>query len=117
MKTLKTCIATAFLTISSLGTAFADEWGYIVKDHYDCENDHMAVSTDSGWVLAEAYPPYASLKEGAYIKGNLNGYGFEYVLVYRNENDTSPTKAKIYIDNYMMSEEDASHYCFTGEDM
>jgi hypothetical protein len=105
MKTLKTCIATAFLTISSLGTAFADEWGYIVKDHY------------SGWVLAEAYPPYASLKEGAYIKGNLNGYGFEYVLVYRNENDTSPTKAKIYIDNYMMSEEDASHYCFTGEDM
>ena len=79
MANIKTCIATALLTVSSLGTAFADEWGYIVKDHYDCKNDHMAISTNSGWVLAEAYPPYTSLNEGAYIKGNLTSYGFQDV--------------------------------------
>ncbi|WP_206770942.1 hypothetical protein [Vibrio owensii] len=95
----------------------SDDWGYIVKDHYDCENDHMAINTNNGWLLAEAYNPYSILESGAYIKGNLRKYGFQQVLVFRNENDTSPRKAKIYIDNYWMSEEDAARYCFSGEDL
>ena len=38
-----------------LPAANADEWGYIVKDHYDCKNDHMAINTNSGWLLAEGW--------------------------------------------------------------
>ena len=95
----------------------ADDWGYIAYDHYDCKNDHMAIQTDRGWLLAEAYPPYSALVEGRYIYGDLTGYGFERVLVFRNESDSSPREAKIYIDNYMMSDGDAAKYCFAGEDM
>jgi hypothetical protein len=94
-----------------------DSWGLIVHDHYDCQNDHMAVQTESGWLLAEAYPPYSPLQEGAYIMGPLNGYGFEEVLVFSSMDDDSPEEAKIYIDNYWMSEQDAAVYCFEGEDL
>jgi hypothetical protein len=100
-----------------LPTANADEWGYIVKEHYDCENDHMAINTNKGWLLAEAYPPYSALVEGAYIFGDLTGYGFEDVDVYSSQSDTTPTSGRIYIDNYWMSEDDASYYCFTGNDL
>ena len=100
-----------------LPTANADEWGYIVKDHYDCKNDHMAINTNSGWLLAEAYSPYSALVEGAYIFGDLTSYGFEYVEVYSSQSDTTPTNARIYIDNYWMSDDNASYYCFTGNDL
>ncbi|RYU45716.1 hypothetical protein ERW49_13315 [Aliivibrio finisterrensis] len=105
------------LSIYASNIYASDDWGYIVKDHYDCENDHMAINTDKGWLLAEAYNPYSVLQSGAYIKGNLRKYGYQQVLVFRNENDSSPRKAKIYIDNYWMSEEDAAQYCFSGEDL
>ena len=108
------CIVTIVLSISS---AYAGDWGYIVKDHYDCESDHMAIKTNGGWLLAEAYPPWTPLREGAYIFGDLTGYGFKKIQVYSSRTDTSPTSAKIYIDNYYMSAEDASHYCYTGEDL
>ena len=77
----------------------------------------MAIETDRGWLLAEAYPPYSPLREGAYISGDLTGYGFEKVLVFRNQNDDSPKEARIYKDNYWMSDEEAATYCFEGEDL
>lgn len=72
MHIFKYCTITILSSSLLFGTAFSDEWGLIVKDHFDCENDHMAINTNSGWVLAEAYSTYSSLIEGAYIKGNLN---------------------------------------------
>ena len=77
----------------------------------------MAINTSNGWLLAEAYPPYTSLKEGYYVKGNLKKYGFQYIHVFRNRNDDAPTKAKIYIDNYWMNDDEAATYCFKGEDL
>ena len=105
------------INVVCLSNANAGDWGYIVADHYDCESDHMAINTKNGWLLAEAYPPYSPLKEGSYIYGDLTGYGYEYVEVYSSKSDNTPTSAKIYIDNYYMSKEDASHYCYTGEDL
>ncbi|MFA0240189.1 MULTISPECIES: hypothetical protein [Vibrio] len=95
----------------------SEEWGYIANDHYECENDHMAINTSKGWLLAEAYPPYSGLNSGSYIKGNLRQYGFQDVLVFKNEHDSSPSSARIYIDNYWMSDEDAGRYCYSGEDL
>ena len=117
---MKLSFQTIFVSFCLMGLALdssADSWGYIAYDHYDCENDHMAIQTEIGWLLAEAYSPYSALVEGRYIYGDLTGYGFERVLVFRNESDSSPREAKIYIDNYMMSENDAARYCFAGEDM
>ena len=95
----------------------AEDWGYISHDHYECKNDHMAISTDRGWLLAEAYSPYSALREGYYISGDLTGYGFEDVLSFSSKYDDSPEEARIYIDNYWMSDADAARYCFAGEDM
>ena len=106
----------SFFAVASLSVTSAD-WGYIAYDHYECEDDHMAVETDRGWLLAEAYPPYSPLREGAYISGDLVGYGFENVLVFRNQYDDSPERGRIYIDNYWMSDEEAATYCFEGEDL
>ncbi|EGR2252654.1 hypothetical protein DZF84_13905 [Vibrio parahaemolyticus] len=115
---LKFCTMIFIVLSTYISNVYAsDDWGYIVKDHYDCENDHMAINTSNGWLLAEAYNSYSALKSGAYIKGNLRKYGFQQVLVFRNENDSSPRTAKIYIDNYWMSEDDAARYCFSGEDL
>lgn len=116
----KITIPATFWTLVTLCfsmNASANDWGYIAHDHYECKNDHMAIQTDRGWLLAEAYSPYSALVEGRYIYGDLTGYGFEYVLVFRNSSDSSPREAKIYIDNYMMSDSDAAKYCFAGEDM
>ena len=117
MKYLSITSALVIILGAEITTANADEWGYIVKDHYDCKSDHMAINTNNGWLLAEAYPPYSPLVEGAYIYGDLTGYGFEYVEVYSSQSDTTPTEARIYIDNYWMSDDDASYYCYTGNDL
>ena len=117
MKLFSQAILVGFCFMGFALDSPADDWGYIAYDHYDCENDHMAIQTDRGWLLAEAYSPYSVLVAGRYIYGDLTGYGFERVLVFRNESDSSPREAKIYIDNYWMSDSDAARYCFAGEDM
>lgn len=96
--------------------AIADDWGYIVADHYECQNDHMLINTDSGWLLAEAYSPYSALKEGALIYGDLRSFGFETVQIFSNRYDDTATRGRIYIDNYWMSDEDAAEYCYRGID-
>tara|TARA_R110002073_G_scaffold322230_1_gene498735 strand:- start:622 stop:975 length:354 start_codon:yes stop_codon:yes gene_type:complete len=117
MNILNTCLIGTFLFSFSSVSFASDDVGLIVHDHYECEADHMAISTKSGWLLAEAYPPYTPLSEGNFIKGDLTGYGFKNVLVYSAPNDSNPSTARIYVDNYWMSKEDAGTYCFKGEDL
>ena len=109
LKALLCCVAVSAPVI-------ADDWGYIVADHYECQNDHMLINTDSGWLLAEAYSPYSALKEGALIYGDLRGYGFETIQIYSSRYDDTATRGRIYIDNYWMSDEDAAEYCYLGID-
>ncbi|MFK8011418.1 MAG: hypothetical protein AB8B80_05220 [Marinicellaceae bacterium] len=110
-------LALVLIAVIPLSSALAGDWGYIVADHYDCENDHMAIETERGWLLAEAYSPYSALVEGVYIYGDLTNYGFENIKIYSSKTDNTPTLARIYIDNYNMSESDASYYCETGKDL
>lgn len=80
----------------------------------ECKNDHMPINTSNGWLIAEAHPTHYHLKSIHYIKGDPHKYGLQDVFVFQSVHDSSPSTAKIYIDNYWMSDEDSALYCYSG---
>lgn len=83
--------------------------GVVVKADGDCPAgyDRMVIETRSGYVLAEHYR--GTFYEGRRVYGNLHSYGFEDVIINDRE-------ARIYIDDYMASNEAASNWCFNEDE-
>lgn len=84
--------------------------GIVVADHYKCEgegsSDRIVIETNMGFTLAQVYSGYSATFEDRKIYGDLNSYGFKDVT---NENGD---EARIYIDDYMATEDSAREWCW-----
>ena len=70
----------------------------------------MVFETSSGYILAEWYS--GTLHSGSFVYADFHGYGFENV--YRNKEDAENEenrKGRIYIEDYMVSENSAMAWC------
>jgi len=87
----------------------AQTMGVVIKADGDCPAgyDRMVIETRSGYVLAEHYR--GTFYEGRRVYGNLHSYGFEEVIINDRE-------AKIYIEDYMASNDEASNWCFNEDE-
>ena len=67
---------------------------------YEGDDDYYIVETRKGYTVLERYS--GRLYEGDKVRGELNKYNFKY-LINRNNN----SEVKVYIDDYMLSDDDA----------
>ena len=67
---------------------------------YEGSGDYYIIETRRGLTICETYSGW--LSEGDKVKGELDTFGFKYIL---NKNRNS--EIKIYIEDYMLSEEKA----------
>lgn len=67
---------------------------------YEGDDDYYIVETRKGLTIIERYS--GVLNEGDRIRGELNRYGFTYVI-----RKYSDTEVRIYIEDYMLSNDDA----------
>ena len=67
---------------------------------YEGDDDYYIVETRRGFTVLEVYS--GILYEGNKVKGELNKYGFKY-LVNRNRD----SEVKVYIEDFMLSDDDA----------
>lgn len=85
-------------------SAFAQHAGVVAVGEGDCKrSDRVVIATRMGFTLAEQYS--GSFDKDDRVYGDLNSYGFKDVKV-RSSN------GRLYIDDYMASEDRAKEWCF-----
>lgn len=67
---------------------------------YEGSGDYYIIETRRGLTVCETYSGW--LSEGDNVRGELNKYNFKYIL-----NKNRDSEIKIYIEDYMLSEESA----------
>lgn len=67
---------------------------------YEGSGDYYIIETRRGLTVCETYSGW--LSEGDNVRGELNKYNFKYIL-----NKNRDSEFKIYIEDYMLSEESA----------
>lgn len=67
---------------------------------YEGSGDYYIIETRRGLTVCETYS--GCLSEGDKVRGELNKYSFKYIL-----NKNRDSEVKIYIEDYMLSEESA----------
>ena len=67
---------------------------------YEGSDDYYIIETRRGLTVCETYPGW--LSKGDKVRGELNKYNFKYIL-----NKNRDSEVKIYIEDYMLSEESA----------
>lgn len=84
--------------------SFAQTAGVVALGEGDCKkSDRIVIATRMGFTLAEQYSGSFDKEDRVY--GDLNSYGFKDVKVRSSE-------GRIYIDDYMASEDRAKEWCF-----
>lgn len=84
--------------------AFSQTAGVVALGEGDCKkSDRIVIATRMGFTLAEQYS--GSFDKDDRVYGDLNSYGFKDVKVRSSE-------GRIYIDDYMASEDRAKEWCF-----
>lgn len=83
--------------------SIAQTAGVVVAGEGDCkQSDRVVIETRRGFSLAQQYR--GSFDKGDQVFGELNRYGFKEVQVNRRS-------GRIYIDDYMASEDTAKEWC------
>lgn len=67
---------------------------------YEGQNDYYIIEVPNGFTICSRY--VGNLSEGDRVRGELNSYNFKYIVNKRTEDEV-----KIYIENYMLSEDAA----------
>ena len=107
LKTIALGLAMATLAINS---GFADTWGKVVVDHYQCNaglSDRIVIATARGFTNAQVYSGYSETYEDKLIFGELHSYGFTDFLT-----EDGDEGGRLYIDDYMVSESTARKWCW-----
>lgn len=93
-----------FLAPMMCATALAQNAGVVAVGEGNCKkNDRVVIVTKMGFTLAEQWSGFFNKDDRVF--GDLNSYGFKDVKV-------GSTSGRLYIDDFMASEDKAKEWCF-----
>lgn len=86
-----------FAQFSNFEPSSSDTKGVVV---YEGSGDYYIIETNRGYTIAERYSGW--LYEGHTLYGQLNSFGFKYVIDLNRDSEV-----KLYLEDYMLSKDQA----------